>query len=459
VSVSTIGPTARRVTVIAPTTRVDVSLPQQSTLAELVPTLVRMAAGEPNGAGWTLGRLGSGPLDASSTVAGAGIRDGELLYLNPRGAKPMSLVLDDVVDAIATTAAEPRWQWRPGLTRAVGLAVALVTFGGAGVFVAATRQPWQLGAVIDGLLAVVLLLGATALARTVDPWAGTTVAVAGIPAALLAGIALGVPAGANPFVPGAPALAAGCAVLAIYALVCAGAMVEGSAWFIGVAIASGVGLFAAVITAASGVTATSVAAVVAAIALAISPLLPVSALRIGRLPMPRVPTDVAAFRREDPPIVGADLPSRTRVASDALAGLLAAVSLVVVTADVVLVRSSDAWGWALAGLSGLAMLLRARAYPRAIQRGSLVAGGVVALMVAAPGLALSGPSSLRPALIAGLAGLGVIGVAYGVRSRANQPSPYWTRLLDVLEVLAVVSLVPLAAGVLGLYRTARGLGG
>jgi type VII secretion integral membrane protein EccD len=157
--------------------------------------------------------------------------------------------------------------------------------------------------------------------------------------------------------------------------------------------------------------------------------------------------------------VGADVPARTRVASDALAGLLAAVALVVVAADVVLVRSSDAWAWALAGLSGLAMLLRARAYTRAVQRGALVAGGVAALVVAAPGLFMSGPPGLRPALIAGLAGLGVVGLAYGVRARANQPSPYWTRLLDGLEVLAVVSLVPLAAGVLGLYRTARGLGG
>jgi len=168
----------------------------------------------------------------------------------------------------------------------------------------------------------------------------------------------------------------------------------------------------------TGLAATSVAAVVAATALAVSPLLPVSALRIGRLPMPRVPTDVAAFRREDPSIVGADVPARTRVASDALAGLLAAVALVVVTADVVLVWSSDAWAWALAGLSGLALLLRARAYTRAVQRGGLVAGGVMALMVAAPGLFMSGPPGLRPALNAvpliAYAGASLVLVGFGL---------------------------------------------
>ena len=32
----------------------------------------------------------------------AGVRDGELLYLRPRGAEPPELAFDDVVDAVAT---------------------------------------------------------------------------------------------------------------------------------------------------------------------------------------------------------------------------------------------------------------------------------------------------------------------------------------------------------------------
>jgi type VII secretion integral membrane protein EccD len=448
----------RRVTVVAPTARVDVSLPQQSTLAELVPMLVRMAAGERAGTGWTLSRLGGGPLDGSSTVADAGVRDGELLYLNSRDAKPVPLLFDDVVDAIASTATDPRRLWRPAMTRAVGLIAGLCAFAGTGILVAAVRPAWPLTSAVDGGLALLLLLAA-ALARGIDDaWVPATLAGAGIPAAFLAGIGIGLPDGADPFAPRPAALAAGCAVLVMYALLAAAAAIEGFTWFVGVAFAAGIGLAAALVTAA-GVPARSVAAVLVAGALALSPLLPVTALRLGRLPLPHVPVDVAAFRRDETPTLGPDVADRTRVASDALGGLLAAIATVVVAATAVLAWSGNGWAWALAGLSGFAMLLRARAYPKAVQRSALMAGGFAALMVAAPGVAASGPPSIRPVLVAGVAVLGIVGLAYGARARANQPSPYWARLLDILEVVTVVSLVPLAAGVLGLYQTARALGG
>jgi type VII secretion integral membrane protein EccD len=450
----------RRVTVVAPTARVDVSLPQQSTVAELVPILVRMTAGERAGTGWTLGRLGAEPLDGSSTVAGAGIRDGELLYLNTRDARPAPLVVDDVVDAIASTAAEPRGIWRPALTRALGLAVGFVTLAGAGVLVAAVRPAWPLTSVVDGALALVLLLGAAALARAEeDPWVAATLAGAGVPASFFAGVALGVPDGSNPFTPRPEALAFGCAVLVLYAVLAAAAVVHRFPWSAGVTTAAGIGFFAALIAAGSDAPPMKVAAVVAAGTLALSPLLPVTALRLGRLPLPRVPVDVAAFRRDETPTLGPEVADRTRTASDVLGGLLAGVALVVTGATVVLVRSDSGWAWALAGLSGFAMLLRARAYTVTTHRGALVMGGVATLMIAAPGLAASGPPGMRPALIAGVLLLGVVGLAYGARARINQPSPYWTRLLDVLEVVTVVSLLPLAAGVLGLYQAARGLGG
>lgn len=450
----------RRVTVVAPTARVDVSLPQQSTVAELVPILVRMTAGERAGTGWTLGRLGAQPLDTSSTVAGASIRDGELLYLNARDAKPAPLVFDDVVDAIASTAAQPRAAWRPALTRAVGLVAGLVTLAGAGLLVAAVRPRWPLTSLVDGVLALVLLLAAAALARADDDaWVAATLAGAGVPASFFAGVALGVPDGGNPFTPRPEALAFGCAVLALYAILAAAAVVRRFPWFAGLTTAAGIGFLAALVAAASDAPPAKVAAVVAAGALATSPLLPVTALRLGRLPAPRVPVDVAAFRRDDRPTLGPDVADRTRTASDVLGGLLAGIALVVAGATVVLVRSDSGWAWGLSGLCGLAMLLRARAYTVAIHRGALVLGGIATLMIAAPGLAASGPPGMRPPLIAGVVLLGVVGVSYGARARLDQPSPYWTRLLDVLEVFAVVSLLPLAAGVLGLYETAKGLGG
>jgi type VII secretion integral membrane protein EccD len=450
----------RRVTVVAPTARVDVSLPQQSTLAELVPILVRMTAGERAGSGWTLSRLGGDPFASSSTVVDAGIRDGELLYLHSREARPAPLIFDDVVDAIASTAAEPAGNWRPDLTRALGLSCGLVTLAGAGIIVAMVRPMWPLTAAVDGALALVLLLAAAVLARGAgDPSAAATLAGAGVPMSLLAGTALGLPDGANPFAPDAPALVAGFAALTMYAGVAAAAVVDRFAWFVGVAAAAAIGFTAALVTAVTGAPATSAAAVVAASVLAITPLLPVTALRLSRLPLPHVPVDVAELRRGESPTVVPDVADRTRAASEVLGALLAAVAAAVAGATVVLAWSASGWAWSLGGAAGLALLLRARAYQKATQRGTLLAGGIAALVIAVPGLVASGPPGMRPALIAGVAVIGVVALAYGVRARANQPSPYWTRLLDVLEVVTVVSLVPLATGVLGLYETARTLGG
>ena len=449
-----------RVTVVAPSARVDVSLPKQSTVAELVPILVRMTAGEGAGTGWTLGRLGADPFASTSTVADVGLRDGELLYLNSREAKPAPLLFDDVVDAIASAAAEPRGMWRPELTRTVGLTSALVTLAGAAILVAAVRPAWPATSLIDGMLAVVLLLGAAATGRAAkDTAVPATLAGAGLPAAFLAGIALGVRDGANPFAPRPEALAFGCAVLAIFAVLAIAAVPDRFAWFTAAAVAGAVGFVAALFAAATDTPSTSVAAVVAAGALALSPLLPVTALRLARLPLPRVPVDVAAFRRDETPTPGPEVAERTRTASDVVAALLAGIAAIVAGAAVVLSWSGNRWAWALAGLSGFAMLLRARAYTVASQRGALVIGAIVVLAVATPGLAASGPRGMQPVLIAGVLLLGVVGLSYGARALADQPSPYWTRLLDVLEVLSVVSLVPLAAGVLGLYQMARSLGG
>jgi len=451
----------RRVTIVGPTARVDVSLPPQSRVAELVPVLARLTAGGRTGTGWTLGRLGGDALDGSSTVAAANVQDGELLYLHPREAQPAPPVFDDVVDAIATAAGAPQATWRPALSRTVGLAAALVTFGGAAVIVAAMRPQWPTTAAVCGLLAFVLLLAAAAVARSFgDPGAGGALAGAGIPASALAGIALVTPSGADPFGVGAAGLAAGSAVLALYAVVAAVAVAEKVAWFAAAALAATAGCAAALVTILTGVRPSAVAAAVTAGALVLSPILPMMALRLGRLPLPRVPSDPTAFRRDDSAAPGPEVAERTRTAAALLAGMLAAVAVLSAGASAVLLASaSGPWVWALSAAAGLAMLLRARAYPAIGPRTALLTGGAVTLAATGVNLAAHGSAMVGVALVLAVLGTGVVCLAYGMRAPAERPSPYWTRLLDVLEFVALVGLVPLAGAVIGWYDAARSLGG
>src|SRR6184192_3728677 len=69
---------ARRATVVSPRARVDVALPVQCTVAELVPELVRLSDAQrhaaPGHAGWVVSRLGGAPLPPDLNVAAAGVR-------------------------------------------------------------------------------------------------------------------------------------------------------------------------------------------------------------------------------------------------------------------------------------------------------------------------------------------------------------------------------------------------
>jgi type VII secretion integral membrane protein EccD len=284
-------------------------------------------------------------------------------------------------------------------------------------------------------------------------------ATAGLPASLLAGAALLAPEGGNPFRPGAGSFAVGCAILAIYAVLAAVAVADRFAWFAAAAIAAAVGCVAALSTVLTGARGSSVAAVVTAVALVLSPILPMTALRLGRLPLPRVPTDTAAFRRDETPTLGPEVAENTEAAERVLSGLLGAVAAVVVCAAPALLAADTAWARALAGLAGTAMLLRARAYTGVGQRGALLIGGAVVLVATGASVVTGGGAGAHAALVGAVLVLGIVCMVYAVRAPANQPSPYWARFLNVVEFLALVSLVPLAAAVLDLYQAARSLGG
>src|SRR5438067_2605348 len=126
-----------RVTVVAPTTRVDLALPNDVPLASLLPTLLQYAGDElaDEGAaagGWVLSRLGGKTLDSGRSPAQLGIRDGEVLYFTRRADAAQDLVFDDVVDAVATATQNRAGRWQTATTRRFALTLAtLALLGGA----------------------------------------------------------------------------------------------------------------------------------------------------------------------------------------------------------------------------------------------------------------------------------------------------------------------------------------
>src|SRR3954469_3811605 len=98
-----------RGTVGAPPRRVDVALPADVPLAELLPELLRLI-GEPVptsavGAaalnGYVLTGADGTALDTSAALAEQGVLDGGVLRLRPADGVPEAAVHDDIADAVA----------------------------------------------------------------------------------------------------------------------------------------------------------------------------------------------------------------------------------------------------------------------------------------------------------------------------------------------------------------------
>ncbi|QWF78123.1 type VII secretion integral membrane protein EccD [Amycolatopsis sp. CA-230715] len=449
---------ARRVTVVTPLARMDVALPPRSTLAELVPQLVRLADAEgqanPEHPGWVLSRLGGAPLAAGLTVADAAVRDGEVLCLNPRERPRTPLLFDDVVDSIASVAGSSSRSWGPEAARRAGLVAAAVLLVGSAVLLQASTAGTALAPVACGVLAVVLLLGGGALSRAYgDAEAGVAVSVAGFAPALLAGMSA-LPAH-PPFSLAAGPLGCGLAAVTAYGVLAAVSVADRVPWFVAVTAAAALGAVTTAVVLLAGSVAEPAAAVLAVVVTALTAAAPMLALRLGKLPLPRVPDDIDAFRADERPSLGADMVGQTAYARRLLGGLLVAAGLVLLGCAPVLVRGSG-WDAGLLALLGVAWTLRSRSYSDTSHRVLLLVPGFAALGFAAVWLVLDGDRAL--VLPAGfvVAVAAAICVAYAGRVARGHRSPYWARVLDIAEFLALVSLVPMAAMITGVYEAVRG---
>ena len=126
-----------RVTVVAPRTRIDVALPADVAVADLLPMLLEMAReSTPDGGarhgGWALARIGQAPLDSTRTLRGCGVLDGELLQLCKRAESPPPPLFDDVIDAVALSTPGSYRPWTEATARALGAGGAVAALLTAG---------------------------------------------------------------------------------------------------------------------------------------------------------------------------------------------------------------------------------------------------------------------------------------------------------------------------------------
>lgn len=452
-----VAPTCR-VTVVTPYARVDVALPVRATLAELVPQLIRLAGAEGQASaenpGWVLSRLGGAPFPPGLTVTSAAIRDGDVLYLNPRERQVAPLVFDDVIDAIASAAESRAGSWGPTVAYRIAVGATSVVLIGATLLLSRGLIGTVLAPVCGGALAIVLLVVGGALARAYgDADAGAACAGAGVPAVLLAGMTALPP---HRFGLASGPLAMGFAAATVFGVLAVVVVAHRTAWFLTLSVASAFGAIGSSVILLTGAHAAAVAGVAAVLATASAAVAPMISLRLARLPLPTVPSDMDAFRAEEKPTMDESVLGQTSTAERMLTALLGAFGLVAVGSVVVLTRDDSIWQATLGGVLAVAWLLRSRSYHAAAQRIVLVGTGLATLVWLGLWLADNGDRLTLVTAFAVLAVAAVISLWYASRVLRGRKSPHWGRFLDVTEFIALMALIPIVGVVLGLYDAIRG---
>jgi len=459
-----------RVTVVAPTAHVDLAVAVSVPVVELPPKLLPLVGqeyeprpGEPGA--WALRRATGEPVAAWMSLAEAGVRDGDVLVLEPAGIQPPEMLLDDVVDALLEE--DPRRSplrhcqaLAAGIAAgAIGLCIAGVLccagslaqrggtlIGVAAVLVVAAGVAGRVGrkdvtAFLSGLFGAASgVVGAAALAP--GSWAGRVLAGS----SALAGFAVLLPAVAGP-PRWARAAWAGLAAFAV-PLTVGGAV-------------------AAALNCPPGRAGMCGSAVAGPLALAMTTGLPACALRLARVPRPAL-AEFDQREEADERVCGSDsdVDAAQRTAASAahlaralLAGLAAGSFAACAAAGTMLAALTDRPDTrALVLLLGGLAVARSRLFVAEVPVTAGVACGAAALAATAGSVLARGGAT---GVVATTACAAVVAVAALVTSGVARWSvdPRWYRLLEVFEVLGLAALVPLAVAPWGMYSAiARLLG-
>jgi type VII secretion integral membrane protein EccD len=172
-----------------------------------------------------------------------------------------------------------------------------------------------------------------------------------------------------------------------------------------------------------------------------------------------LPKAAADLLRDDPQPPRMAVYAAVLRADSLLTGMVAGLATVVVPCQVLLVTSGSEAGLILVMILTAGFLIRARLYPIVRQRVALLVAGLSGAVCLGLGPLMSDRADLLPVAGPVLLLAGVLAALLGVVHSTREPSPYFGRYAEILEVVLVLAIIPVTCSVLGLYGYMRGLGG
>jgi type VII secretion integral membrane protein EccD len=455
-----------RLTVRAPSKAIDLAVPTDVPVADLLPAVLGYGGDDLGETGlehegWVLQRLGGAPLDQEATLESLGLRDGDTVYLRSRTEALPEVRLDDIVDGISTTMKESAHGWSPQASRWLLRALTLVALIGALVIIALPGGPAVQREITAGAFALLLLAGAAAASRAVGDAAAAALLGAMVgPYLVLAGWLL--PGGAltgpdhyrtlGARLLAASAAEAGASVLAL-AVVAAY-----TAFFVGATVFAVGGALGGVLLMVAGMPLEHAASILALVAVVFGAFVPTLSFRLSGLRTPPLPTNADQLQEGIEPRSPSAVAARAVLADTWMTALYATVGLTCALCVTALAHNHRLSQLLMAAAVSLLLVLHSRGLGNVWQRLSLVAPGVwgAAMMVAVEVAEADPGGRTLPAVGVASAAAALLIAGWIVPGR--RLVPYWGRAAEILHSLLAVSLLPLALWVLGVYGELRAIG-
>jgi len=451
-------PVFTRITVVAPRTRIDVALPSDVAVADLLPMLLTMAREHtPDGGarhgGWCLARIGDIELDPAKTLDGHSVLDGELLQLRKRSESPPPPLYDDIIDAVALSTPGSYRPWTAQTARVLGAGAAVLTLltGAIVLYLAGSGT----AEAITAALVAVALVGIGAVVGRVygDARAGVVLGAAALPLAFVAGLF------AVPGDPGRPNVLLACVTTMVLATAAVGLIAAGVTPFVAIGSTASLGAAASVVAVLVAHPVAGIGAGVAAAALIGLSAAPRMTIQLARLPLPAVPITASELTEDD----AEDFPDVLAIERQAALGHQYLSGMVIgfgVTAAVgaVLASGQGTWGVLLAATVAAVLMLRARTYANGVQAVALLLAG----MGTAAGLLVgwirqADAHTLTLWVFTSCVVLALLCLVLGVVLPQRRFSPVLRRSVELVEALLIAAVLPLALAVMDLYSAMRHL--
>ncbi|MFC4337262.1 type VII secretion integral membrane protein EccD [Salininema proteolyticum] len=461
--------TLTRVTIISPRSRIDLALPSDVPMADMLPTVLQQA-GEyymdealENG-GWIVSRLGDEPIDMGQSCSQLSVQDGDILYLNPANSAKPEVVFDDVIDAIATATEGRTDRWTHKATQRFATALGTIALVTGAVAVLLAGPPHFPGAVTALGAGLVLIAVAAILSRAVgDSRAAVYFGVTGVVYGAVGGLLI-LAEDSKLTELGEPHLFMTASAVVLYSflgMVGIGTMRAAPVFvttiFSALILAIGVGVKTLFADGDAGLA----ASISATIALTMLPFAPKIGLSMAKVPVPTLPNTTEELKSAgDENIDGKKILMLSEHAGNFLSALYSFIALVAFVSALTLAFDGSTPGLLLAVVISLIVLSRARTVDTYAARLTVLSAGLGGLGATLAAIFIQGNLVIKlVAVLGGLVLLTVITMGYGLAVAGKKLPPTYGRMLDIAEALLIVSLLPLTGWMAGWFMWGLGIKG